>query len=37
MPAFRAASRTVVPSGTVTGMSLIFRVTIFLSIFCSPP
>ena len=36
-PALRAASRTVVPSGTVTGMSLIFRVTIFCSIFFSPP
>ena len=32
MPASRAASSTVVPSGTVTGMPLILRLTIFFSI-----
>ena len=37
IPAFRAASSTLVPSGTVTEMSLIFRLTIFLSMFFSPP
>lgn len=36
-PAERAASSTVVPAGTVTGILLILSVTIFLFHFRGPP